>query len=412
MTNEQFYINKCKELIEQKLAWGDSTAWQNQDFESLSEKIFEETKISLSVSTLKRIWGKVKYDGSPNVATLNPLAQFVGYENWRTFTSNGFQPKEVEITEIPKKHSTFKPLNGIATFLGIVVFISLLVWIFKSKSSKSLTFKNLSFTSKVVTIGVPNTVVFQYNAADSNADSVFIQQSWDSQRRFKVDKTLNEYISTYYMPGYFRAKLVLNDSIVKEHDLFIASNGWLGTIDHTPIPTYLPQNKIHKNGIIGVSEEDLITEKVDLSQNRVWASFFNVSEKNVVSSKHFVMETEVRNTFSRGEGVCQQSKIILLGSEGVIAIPLSIKGCIGELSMVLGEQFFNGKTFDFSAFGVNFNDFVKVTCEVKDQKIRLFINQQIAYKGDFKHDIGKIVGTRIGFLGTGEVKSFVLKDSL
>ncbi len=81
MPNEAFFILKCRELIEEKLAWGKSEHWQNQDFESLREKVFEETGISLSTSTLKRIWGKVKYESSPNVATLNALAQFVSYEN-------------------------------------------------------------------------------------------------------------------------------------------------------------------------------------------------------------------------------------------------------------------------------------------------------------------------------------------
>lgn len=55
MKNEAFYIEKCRELIEERLAWGSSEHWQNQDFENLSQKIFEVTEVSLSSSTLKRI---------------------------------------------------------------------------------------------------------------------------------------------------------------------------------------------------------------------------------------------------------------------------------------------------------------------------------------------------------------------
>ena len=51
----------------------------------LSEKIQEQLNIPLSHVTLKRIWGKVKYDSLPNTHTLNTLVQFVGYENWREF---------------------------------------------------------------------------------------------------------------------------------------------------------------------------------------------------------------------------------------------------------------------------------------------------------------------------------------
>lgn len=57
MTNEASYILKCRELIEEKVAWGKSEHWQNQDFDALSDKIYEETNISLSTSTLKRPHG-------------------------------------------------------------------------------------------------------------------------------------------------------------------------------------------------------------------------------------------------------------------------------------------------------------------------------------------------------------------
>src|SRR5579859_7673358 len=76
-------LEHCKRLIETSLGWGDSASWTNEDFDSLSDRIFERTSVSLSVSTLKRIWGKVKYDSSPTTATLNALARFAGFEGWR-----------------------------------------------------------------------------------------------------------------------------------------------------------------------------------------------------------------------------------------------------------------------------------------------------------------------------------------
>ncbi|MFC0184062.1 hypothetical protein ACFFJX_16595 [Pseudarcicella hirudinis] len=106
MQNQLFPIEKCRELIERKLGWGNSDSWQNQDFEVLSEKIFEETKVSLSVSTLKRVWGKVRYESTPNLATLNVLAKYAGFENWRDFTASHFSKVENAVTEpeeIPEK---------------------------------------------------------------------------------------------------------------------------------------------------------------------------------------------------------------------------------------------------------------------------------------------------------------------
>jgi len=85
MITEEKLIRHCLEQIERTLNWGPADRWSNQDFEKLGDLIVEKTKIKLSVSTLKRIWGKVQYFNLPSVTTLNALAQFSGYENWRQY---------------------------------------------------------------------------------------------------------------------------------------------------------------------------------------------------------------------------------------------------------------------------------------------------------------------------------------
>src|SRR5580698_2704652 len=85
MHTDEFLIEKTKKLFESNTGWGDSDEWTNQDFVILSEKIRERTGVALSHVTLKRIWGKVKYNSLPNTHTLDTLVQFLGYENWRDF---------------------------------------------------------------------------------------------------------------------------------------------------------------------------------------------------------------------------------------------------------------------------------------------------------------------------------------
>ncbi|WP_332367655.1 hypothetical protein [Spirosoma telluris] len=50
-------LARCRRLIEEKMGWGKSDGWSTQDFERLAEQIAEQTGISLSVTTLKRVWG-------------------------------------------------------------------------------------------------------------------------------------------------------------------------------------------------------------------------------------------------------------------------------------------------------------------------------------------------------------------
>src|SRR6201994_5021754 len=83
-------------IIEQQLDWGDSATWQSKDFEILNQLILEKTKVSLSASTLRRIWGRVEYNHLPSGTTLDTLAQFAGFESWRVFSR---QKPEVEIAQ-------------------------------------------------------------------------------------------------------------------------------------------------------------------------------------------------------------------------------------------------------------------------------------------------------------------------
>ena len=82
---DQCLIRQLKRLYEEKTGWGDSDLWDNQDFLELSEMIFDQTGIALSHVTLKRIWGRVRYESLPRTNTLNTIVKFLGYWNWREF---------------------------------------------------------------------------------------------------------------------------------------------------------------------------------------------------------------------------------------------------------------------------------------------------------------------------------------
>lgn len=55
------------------------------EFNELSLSIEKKTGRSISLSSIKRLWGYIKYDGFPSPTTLNTLAKFNGYKDWDTF---------------------------------------------------------------------------------------------------------------------------------------------------------------------------------------------------------------------------------------------------------------------------------------------------------------------------------------
>src|SRR4051812_23401723 len=101
-------LEKCKTKIEDELDWGDSAQWNTKDYETLSIRIHDRTGVTLSVVTLKRLWGKIRYDSKPTPTTLNTLAQYLGYENWRSFrvTQEANRAKPVKLK---KKNSAWLP---------------------------------------------------------------------------------------------------------------------------------------------------------------------------------------------------------------------------------------------------------------------------------------------------------------
>lgn len=55
------------------------------DFDHLAASIYSRLHESVSVSTLKRIYGYVRSDSTPRRAVLDILSRFVGYTDWAAF---------------------------------------------------------------------------------------------------------------------------------------------------------------------------------------------------------------------------------------------------------------------------------------------------------------------------------------
>lgn len=76
-----------------------------RDFDYLSMRIFDTTKMQISPSTLKRLWGYVGQNGNtPRISTLNILAHFIGYIDWETFISESNNSNVTESQFVLNNH--------------------------------------------------------------------------------------------------------------------------------------------------------------------------------------------------------------------------------------------------------------------------------------------------------------------
>ena len=68
------------------------------DFDHLAACIYESTRVSISAMTMKRFWGYLgeKNTRQPRLATLNALAQLVGYTDWMAYYKQSSAAGDVE----------------------------------------------------------------------------------------------------------------------------------------------------------------------------------------------------------------------------------------------------------------------------------------------------------------------------
>ena len=418
MENNKQWLAVCCLEIEESLGWGASAAWRNEDFESLAEKILEKTGISLSLSTMKRIWARVRYDNFPTNATLNALVVFINYKDWRNFCEQHPLNTDVITTVVNREdavlpsvtsaNQTAFPLKTTWFVISVFIIAGAIVLLAAQHFTKTKTinhYYNYQFSSRKTSDDLPNSVVFSYDAGAQKDDRVMIQQSWDSSRRELVDPLGHSHTSIYYYPGYFKAKLMVNDSIVKQTPVFIQTKGWKGIAEKKPLPVYFSDKDIRQAAGVAVSSEQFGKALNIHDYNDQWLQFSNMREFAGINADDFIFRVSLRNTSSVEQSLCRNIRVIILGTERPLFIPLTDRGCIADLEVYTGDTVISGKNHDLSALGCDFTFPQSLRCEVKNKMVNLFLNDKKVLSFPQSKSLGDIAGVRIRFEGGGEINS-------
>jgi hypothetical protein len=398
-------IQQCLLQIEEKLDWGKADQWHNDVFIELSEKIQQETSVLLSPTTLKRVWGRVNYKSAPSISTLNALSVFAGYHNWRDFKNKASvkQPSWFE----RKIHPNLGTIIPAAVIMSLI-FISVYSMVGVSAVAKEYDFSKVQFSSRPITSGLPNSVVFDIDLDQVVSDSIYIQQFWDETKTIKLTPSQKQATGIYYFPGYFRSKLLVDGQIIREHDLFIPSEGWAATIDYEPVPKYFSKSQFINEGLF-FSESTL--EEIKKNERPVQSSFHFIKDYKGVSGDFLKITTSFHSEIKDKWAVCQSLKFVILGTEGAIIIPFSQLGCVSDLGLLLNDVFLSGKKNDLSAFGVDLSKTTDLTILNDNKNVSVSVNGTVIYRGAYTQSIGQFVGIRYRFLGAGNVHSIYIEDN-
>jgi hypothetical protein len=406
-------IPKLKHQVESQLKWGESISWSNYDFEKLSEQIADKTGVSLSVSTLKRIFGKVNYTSEPSQTTLNALARFVNYADWRDFINHN--PDHTERDEIVRKKpfSILKINYKALIIFGLAIITMAILGAYLLNKKSSYHSQDFKFSSKKMLIqGLPNSVIFDYDASKAREkDSVFICQTWDIRRKVLVNKNDKHHSAIYYYPGYFRAKLMIGREIIREHDIQIKTDGWLGLVEAEwgKEPIYFKKEDVLQGNTVLVNEAVLKKYNLNVLPEPPKIRFFNQKDIHHFKSDNFIFETELKSTFSSGANTCQKVEVLLQAKDDILIIPLVNKACIGDIFFAAFGYYVHSHSEDLSGFGCNVKEWTKLRVECKQGNMIVFINEKPCYEMKIKNAPAEIVGVQYRFNGLGEVKNTFLE---
>lgn len=417
MRANELYIERCKQIIEKKLEWGDSGLWRSKDFENLSSIIFDQTGISLSTSTLRRIWGHNSYAGHPNLTTLDTLAMFAGFNDWRSFQKSFSDEKGISTLSVPTRRPVFlesrKKGKVIAISSGILLVILLISIAVSLKPTKDVFLDDARFVFKTKHMagGIPNSVVFTYHIPQSVEDSVYIQQSWDSTRRVNVALFDSIHTSMYYEPGIHHAKLLVGDSVVKEETVMIRTDGWAGLIENRPIPIYLDSLAYMKGRYIDLDPIIVKDHGIDMRLSPKSVQFFNIGNFEPVQITDLYFSTDLKHGYDEGASACQFSTVVLYtDQQNPIFIPVSQKGCISDLNLLMPDRLISGKKHNLSGFGTDISQWTNLSCEAKNGVFTFNINGETVYQVAITNERIKVVGIAYFFYGTGGFRNILLRN--
>jgi hypothetical protein len=405
--SEQYYLARILKQIECTVNRGDSGNWTTYDFEKLSEAIYERTEVRLSVTTLKRIFGRLKYENAPTLSTLNALAQFAGFVDWQDFKQKADRPVGQEANNV-----VLAPLRKskrlIVGLTGILILVAGVLVFFLSAGRKHTLYDPGQFefsANKIKTEGVPNSVIFHYKVPRERGikpDSLFIVQTWDMSRKTLVSADKNEHSAIYYYPGFFKTKLIADGQVVKTHDLWITSGGWLCLLEEQPVPVYFKKEECQKNGIVEVNGSMLASHRHAAAMPRV--RIFNQGDFGELMNDNFTFETMVKNDFDDGTNACHFAQVLIQCKNDIIIIPLAARSCVGDLSLSFCGWHAESKSADLSGFGCDLTQWTSLRVETVNKAATIYVNNKKACTLTFPNDPKGIVGVQYRFNGAAAVK--------
>ena len=403
MSTKQQRLEAIVKHCEKRFNRGESNEWKHSDFVDLSAEIQNETWVSISPNTLKRIFGKISVDENyiPQQATIAALVKYGKY--FESAVSQKIEPQEASKDNKSSYFFKYWRLNLIIAGIFLLV-IGLMYWL---NTPEQLSGKIRIMRTEGL---LPATAFFDFQLPQTQ-DSCYIDFGDKSQPVY-VQHGTNKAAHIYYIPGVFTVSIKMHGKLIASTKAYIESDKWIGFVFHrqNDIPNDFYRFSVKKTGqdsLFRITNGDIFKMGLDTT-GVILTRFCNYAPIDH-SGDDFVFETTFRNNYNEISNYCRSTQIQIAGSQGVIRFKFVNSGCSLRVLNILSEKSFDGAKSNLSQFVLNLKLWNSIKLINHNKEIKLFVNGKEIFTGTYQRPLGTIKGLYLEFEGTGSVKTCSLK---
>jgi hypothetical protein len=422
--------NLFEQLLDElkaKLNWGDFKTWTDKQFEALAEDILKKTGTAISVKTLKRVTGRIKYthnhaqNYNPQLATKEALAQFLGYKSWQAYTkqyaltSNVAQSNEHEVDDVDdnKIHLT-NSKRGYLLFAVAFTVLMVILWFTLYKGQEDFVFKVINREGDA-----PHNAIFNYKVGgDINRYQISYDDIYNlalgNYNVLKPEHNQGTLTYTYLMPDVYYPSLLFNGEKIATDTVLVKSGKWLANI------CYINNEKKYSYKIL--DKVNFFTDSgIYLPPNRILDASINAAgyfteyrwfDAFTFTGDDLSIDFQFKNSLYVGGEHCQDVMLLLKCKLGIVKVKLLKAGCTQWAELVGGKKSKLGNKVDMRHFGVINDQLQQLNCRIKNQELIVQLDGKPLDSLTQIGDLGEVYGFIIIFKGSGIIHKLTMKSSI
>jgi hypothetical protein len=420
--NDRFYIGIIIRRIEKKLGWKKVSLWTDNEFKKLSLQIYEDTSISISPQTLKRLFGKVKYkdDYTAQPATKDALARFLDYPDWDAFIRNESHSFHKYISLLSSRLSEKKYKTILYLLMLSFALIIFSFFIFPVLKNREITMH-----AENVTGVVPHTVSFHLNISNLKNNEVNIDFDQNEEEEKNKGELLDKHLTLinhcFESPGYYNVKLTSRGKLLASTKVHVFSEGWSSYYfnnDNFNLRKFVFgfENRVQESlndGMLYISPAELNSK--GFNGNTVYYLEHLMYKDFQVSTDSCMLKIRYRNSSDIGGISCYDVEFRLVGENGIVSVILVQKGCYRWSEITVGEKHLNGKYNDLSFLSADLSSWNVLKVVTTNHKAAIINNSDTLFTTSYNNLLGQLKGIRFVTKGSGAfdfVRLYNIHDDL